>query len=64
MAGTMIVNLALLFYTVGIVIEQRRHQITGRVLLFLTLGVVFDVTATICMIIGSTKSPLSWGTPR
>ena len=58
-AGTIIVNLALLFYTVGIVTEQRRHRITRRVLLFLTVGVVFDITATVCMIIGSTKSPFS-----
>ena len=58
-AGTMIVNLALLFYTIGIILEQRRHQVTQKVLTFLTLGVLFDITATVCMIAGSTKSPFS-----
>ena len=58
-AGTTIVNMALIFYSIGIVTEQRSHQITSRVLLFLTLGVVFDITATACMIIGSTKSPFT-----
>lgn len=54
-AGTLIVNLALIFYTIGIVTEQRRRQVTSKVLWFLTLGVVFDVTATICMIAGSSQ---------
>ena len=58
-AGTTIVNLALIFYSIGTVTEQRRHQVTPRVLFFLTTGVVFDITATICMIVGSTKSPFS-----
>jgi len=58
-AGTIIVNLALLFYSIGIITEQRRRRITRRVLFFLTIGVVFDVTATVCMIIGSTNTPFS-----
>jgi len=58
-AGTIIVNLALLFYTIGVVTEQRRRQVTGKVLLFLAVGVIFDITATVCMIIGSTKTPFS-----
>ena len=58
-AGTIIVSLALLFYSVGIITEQRRHRITSPVLFFLTVGVVLDITATVCMIIGSTKSPFS-----
>ena len=57
--GTVIVNLALLFYTVGVVVEQRRHRVTPRVLTFLTLGVLFDIIATICMIVGSTNSAFS-----
>jgi hypothetical protein len=58
-AGTIIVNLALIFYTVGIVLEQRRHRVTRNVIRFLTLGVLFDVTATVCMITGSPNSPFS-----
>ena len=59
MAGIIIVNLALIFYSVGIFIEQRRHQVTQKVLFFLTLGIIFDIVATACMIIGSTNSPFS-----
>jgi uncharacterized repeat protein (TIGR03987 family) len=59
MAGTLIVNLALIFYTIGIVSEQRSRRITQRVLIFLTAGVAFDIIATACMIIGSSKGPFT-----
>ncbi|MGB5753132.1 MAG: hypothetical protein WBN87_09745, partial [Thermoanaerobaculia bacterium] len=59
MAGTLIVNLALVFYTIGIVSEQRSHRITKRVLVFLTAGVTFDIIATACMITGSSKGPFT-----
>ena len=55
MAGTTIVILALIFYTIGIITEQRLHRVTKKVLLFLTLGVIFDISATVCMILGSSK---------
>jgi hypothetical protein len=58
-AGTIIVNLALIFYSIAIITEQRKHRISRFILNFLTLGVIFDITATICMIIGSTSSPFS-----
>jgi len=58
-AGTIIVNFALLSYSVGIITEQRRYRVTRNVLWFLTVGVVLDITATVCMIIGSTNSPFS-----
>lgn len=59
MAGTTIVNLALIFYTIGIFTEQRQHRITKRVVTFLTLGVIFDVIATGCMIAGSSSGPFT-----
>lgn len=59
MAGTLIVNLALIFYTIGIVSEQRSHRITKRVLVFLSLGVAFDIIATGCMIAGSSRGALT-----
>jgi len=58
-AGMIIVNLALVFYTVGIVTEQRHRRVSPRVLTFLSAGVVFDITATVCMIIGSPNTPFS-----
>jgi len=53
--GVTIVVLALASYTVGVVIEQRARRISRRALAFLVVGVVLDVTATLCMILGSGK---------
>jgi len=58
-AGTRIVVLALLFYSIGVLTEQRRRLITNAVLISLTLGILFDITATAFMIIGSPNSPFT-----
>jgi len=58
-AGTVIVNLALISYSVGIITEQMKRRVTPRVLGFLTTGVDFDIIATACMIIGSENSPFT-----
>lgn len=58
-AGTIIVNLALVSYSIAIITEQQKHRVTKRVRLFLTIGVILDVTATACMIAGSTQSPFT-----
>ncbi|KAA3631745.1 MAG: hypothetical protein DWP97_12410 [Calditrichaeota bacterium] len=58
-AGTTIVNLALIFYTIFIIQKIRHNKATGKVLFFLTAGVLFDIIATACMIIGSENSPFS-----
>lgn len=58
-AGTLIVNLALVAYTVGIVSEQRHRRVSRRVVSFLTAGVFFDVVATGCMIAGSSRGPFT-----
>ena len=55
MIGTSVVNLALIFYSISIITEQRKHIISKRVITFLTLGVIFDITATAFMIAGSSK---------
>jgi uncharacterized repeat protein (TIGR03987 family) len=53
--GISIVQLALIFYSLGIITEQRKHYLSQKVLLFVTLGVIFDITSTVCMIIGSSQ---------
>jgi hypothetical protein len=53
LAGVIIVNLALLAYTIGIVAEQRSHRVSRLVLVFLSVGVVCDIVATGFMIAGS-----------
>ncbi len=57
--GTRIVILALIGYSVGIFIEQRKRQITKIVIASLTIGVIFDIAATAFMIIGSPNDPFT-----
>lgn len=57
--GSAIVTLALISYTIAIITEQRKHVISNFILRFLTLGVILDIIATSCMIIGSTNSPFT-----
>ena len=54
-AGISIVNLALISYATAIIIQSRKKLINRHVLTFLTIGVLLDITSTICMIIGSGK---------
>jgi hypothetical protein len=39
--------------------EQKERHISNRVLMFLTIGVLLDVSSTILMIIGSRKIPIT-----
>lgn len=57
--GSMVVTVALLFYSIGFAGEQRGKKVTSRVLLFFTIGITLDITATILMIIGSSKGMLT-----
>ena len=59
MIGAGIVIFALLSYSISIITEQRRRLVTPFVLRFLTIGLILDVTATVFMIIGSSKSAFS-----
>ncbi|NVO19046.1 MAG: hypothetical protein HXX13_05065 [Bacteroidetes bacterium] len=52
-AGISIVNLALISYSVAIITQSRKKILSRTVLVFLSLGVVFDISATVCMVIGS-----------
>jgi len=57
--GTTIVFLALISYSVAIISEQRTKILSRKVLVFLTLGVCLDITATVFMILGSSKGGLT-----
>lgn len=59
MIGATIVTLALISYSIGVITEQKKKQIVKNVLVFVTIGIILDITATICMIIGSTNSPFT-----
>jgi hypothetical protein len=58
--GSIIVTFALSAYSIGIITEQRRKMITRRVLIFVSIGIVLDVIATIFMIVGSPNSPFTF----
>lgn len=58
-AGISIVNLALISYTIAIVIQSRKKLMSRKVLTFLTIGVIFDITATVCMILGTEEGPMT-----
>ncbi len=58
--GTIIVTLALVLYTIGVFLEQRSRFVSPKVLFFLTIGIISDVTATIFMIIGSNNGPITF----
>ena len=57
--GATVVTLALISYSIGILSEQFKRKIIPRVLIFITLGVILDVTATVFMILGSKNSPFT-----
>jgi len=59
LVGSGIVTLALISYSIAIWREQSRRAADKRVLRFLTSGVILDITATTCMIIGSTSGPFT-----
>ena len=57
--GSTIVIFALIFYSIGFTKERKYKMVTSRVLLFYTIGISLDITATIFMIIGSSKGMLT-----
>ncbi len=58
--GSTIVVFALLFYSIGVITEQKTGILSKKVLTFITLGVIFDIAATILMVVGSSKNGLTF----
>ncbi len=54
-----VVTLALISYSIAILTEQKKRKVINLVLIFLTLGVILDVSATAMMIIVSENSPFT-----
>jgi len=53
--GAFIITLALLSYGIGSISILRFKFVTPSVLIFLTLGIILDLTAVVFMIVGSSK---------
>lgn len=60
LTGTTFVFFALSSYSIFIYNEQRKKQVVKKVLIFLTLGILLDITATTFMILGSSKGLLTF----
>jgi hypothetical protein len=54
-----VVSVALIFYSIGAITEQRKGAVSRFVLTFLTIGVLLDITSTTLMIINSTNIPIT-----
>ena len=57
--GAFIITLSLLSYGIGSIWIQRFRIVTPSVLIFMTLGVILDIIAVVCMYMGSDNSPFS-----
>src|ERR1035437_462818 len=60
MIGSLVVTVALVLYSIGFIKEQRSKRVTSGVKMFFAIGVIFDISATILMIMGSTKGLLTF----
>jgi hypothetical protein len=54
-AGVILIHIALVLYTIFIYQEHKYKRATKAVLVFITSAVIFDVSATICMMVGTAK---------
>lgn len=59
MLGSGVVTLALVFYSIAVISEQRKRCISKFILTFITLGICFDISATLLMIIGTNYKLIS-----
>ena len=57
--GSMVVIVAMVSYSIGYFNEKRNQLITSRILLYYSIGLALDITATTLMIIGSTKGMIT-----
>ena len=55
LTGTITVTAALLAYSIAVITEQIKRKVNYTVLIFLTSGIVLDITATSFMIYGSSN---------
>ena len=57
--AVIVVTFALAFYSIGVIMEQRKSFVTRQVLFFITAGVICDISSTALMIIGSKNIPFT-----
>ena len=57
--GIILVNLALIAYTVAVVLASRGRMASAGLMRTITAGVLLDIMATICMVTGSSHTFIS-----
>ena len=57
--GTLLVFIALTFYSIALRVERKRKIVSKSLLATMSLGLIFDISATCFMIAGSSKSPFT-----
>ena len=58
--AVIVVTFALICYSIAVITEQKKSAVSKWILLFLTGGVLLDISSTVLMIIGSTNIPLTF----
>lgn len=58
-SGMIIVNGALILYTLGFIFEVKTKSVSRKILALFTTGVTLDITSTALMILGSRKFNLT-----
>jgi len=54
-AGVILIHIALILYSIFIYLEHKHKRATTGVLVFITAAVTFDISATVCMMIGTAE---------
>jgi len=54
-----VVTLALVLYSIAVVLEQKKNRLSQKILFVFTGGIILDITSTTLMILGSQKIPLT-----
>lgn len=59
MLGSIVVTVALVVYALGVLTEQFKQIVNRVVILFISVGFLLDLTATVLMILGSRNGPIT-----
>ncbi len=57
--AVVVVPFALISYSVAVITEQKKSAVTKLIILFLTGGVLLDISSIVLMIVDSTNTPLT-----
>ena len=58
-AGVILIHIAFILYSVFIYKEHKYKRATNGLLVFITAAVLFDISATVCMMIGTAEKYFS-----